>query len=302
MKRWVGTWLWRSVAALVLAGCGRTAITEPKTVRDAGVVVPKPTMPAREAVLTLVAIPASIEDSGAVTQVIATAALGGLPGSGVVRFNVQAGFLGGQTVALDALGRAVVAFRCPSSEDPSCQGQVLLEAEWTVEGRPVSTSVEITVIPRAPVVCQVEIPTALDISGGVFRFNSGLPLAAGRYRIQNLGGCLKYSIDQNWTVNALANGESSWWLVGATTSQQLLIPPGTVGYVQAPEGGVRDIGAFVRFEDCDAASSALPPLEFDFPGGLLGLWLRDPRYDDNVGGLNGRNPNWSLSKITSDCP
>lgn len=64
----------------------------------------------------------------------------------------------------------------------------------------------------------------------------------------------------------------------------------------------RWVGTWGWAGDRDAANSTLPPLEFDFAGGELGVWLRDARDDDNVEGLDGRNPTWSLSQITSACP
>lgn len=49
-------------------------------------------------------------------------------------------------------------------------------------------------------------------------------------------------------------------------------------------------GTFATFDDCVDANTAVPPVDFDFDGGPLGLWLSDYPYDDNTPGVNGRNP------------
>jgi hypothetical protein len=44
------------------------------------------------------------------------------------------------------------------------------------------------------------------------------------------------------------------------------------------------------------ANQALPPLDFEFDGGVLGVWLQDSPYSDNLAGENGKNPAWTLSR------
>jgi hypothetical protein len=131
---------------------------------------------------------------------------------------------------------------------------------------------------------------SLDLFGEVVSFGGGADLPAGRYRVTYVDGCMKYSSTQAWTIHAYASGSSGWWLVGASTADKVLMPPGTVGYATSN-------GAYAAFADCVAANLALPPAEFDFAGGPLGVWLQDSPYTDNVAGEGGRNPKWSLTLL-----
>jgi hypothetical protein len=45
----------------------------------------------------------------------------------------------------------------------------------------------------------------------------------------------------------------------------------------------------------------LPPIEFDFEGGPLGIWLADSNYGDNLSGVGGRNPSWKLTLLSGSC-
>jgi hypothetical protein len=131
----------------------------------------------------------------------------------------------------------------------------------------------------------------LDLFGTTVYFGGGEALPAGKYRLTYVDGCMKYASDQDWTIHAYANGGSAaWWIVGATSSERIVVPPGTVGYSSAN-------GAYATFDACVAANQALPPVEFDFPGGKLGVWLLDTQYTDNLAGVDGRNPKWNLSLL-----
>lgn len=131
----------------------------------------------------------------------------------------------------------------------------------------------------------------LDLFGTVVYFGEGATLPAGRYRATYVDGCMKYASSQDWTIHAYAGGEPfGWWFVGETSGTKIVPPPGTVGYSAAN-------GAFANFEDCVAANLALPPLEFDFAGGQIGVWLQDSPYTDNLAGQDGRNPKWQLSLL-----
>jgi hypothetical protein len=134
--------------------------------------------------------------------------------------------------------------------------------------------------------------TDLNLFGTPEYFNNGQPIPAGTYRLTYLDGCMKYGSGQGWTVNAYANGSDGWWLVGATTSDKILVLPGTVGY--AP-----DAGAFSDFASCVAASLLSPPVTFTHTGGVLGIWLQDSPYSDNTAGEDDRNPSWRLDGL--DC-
>ena len=66
--------------------------------------------------------------------------------------------------------------------------------------------------------------------------------------------------------------------------------PGTIG-----------ISTFTDFEACVAANAVLAPIDFEFGGGKLGVWLADNNYGDNVAGLDGRNPIWKLTLLDGTC-
>jgi hypothetical protein len=128
----------------------------------------------------------------------------------------------------------------------------------------------------------------LNLFGQPAYFDNGAVLPAGKYRLKYVDGCMQYGAGQNWTVQAYANGTDAFWLVGDTTSDKVILPPGTSGYDVST-------GAYLNFDDCVAANLAVPPLDFDFAGGKLGVWLQDTPYSDNVAGVNGDNPKWSLT-------
>jgi hypothetical protein len=129
-----------------------------------------------------------------------------------------------------------------------------------------------------------------DILGAVVRFAGGQRLPAGRYRVEYVDGCLKYSGSQGWSLNAYADGHDGWWLVGETTVDRVVVLPGTVGFIVGA-------GGFSTFGACVAENRTLPPIEFTFGGGKLGVWLADRPYHDNLSGEDGRNPVWRLIKL-----
>jgi hypothetical protein len=137
-------------------------------------------------------------------------------------------------------------------------------------------------------------PGMLDLFGQVAYFGDGGALPVGRYRVTYVDGCMKYSSSQDWTIHAYSSGSIAWWLVGRTTNDKFGLPPGTSGYSTAT-------GAFAVFDDCVAANLLLPPMEFEHDGGPIGIWLQDSPYSDNVAGLNGRNPAWSLTGLNVTC-
>jgi hypothetical protein len=141
--------------------------------------------------------------------------------------------------------------------------------------------------------CDFDATVVSDIFGQTVFINAGNPWPAGRYRITYVDGCMKYAaVGQDWSVNAYANGPDNFWLVDASHNL-LLVPPGTAGFL-AGQGG------FSLFDDCVAANHALQPIEFDFAGGALGVWLEDSPYSDNEVGEGGRNPTWRITSTT--CP
>lgn len=134
---------------------------------------------------------------------------------------------------------------------------------------------------------------SLDLFGQIVYFDNGKALPAGHYRVQYVDGCMKYSSAQDWAVQAYADGSDAFWLVGATSADRILVLPGTVGFMVGS-------GGFATFDECVATNLALPPTEFDFAGGPIGVWLSDSPYSDNVAGTGGRNPKWSLA-LLGDC-
>ena len=132
-----------------------------------------------------------------------------------------------------------------------------------------------------------------DIFGGVARFAGGQILPAGRYRVEYVDGCLKYSGSQGWSLNAYADGHDGWWLVGETTADRIVMLPGTVGFIVGA-------GGFSTFGACVAENRTRAPIEFTFRGGRLGVWLADEPYDDNLSGEDRRNPTWRLIKLSSN--
>lgn len=135
----------------------------------------------------------------------------------------------------------------------------------------------------------------LDLFGTPAYFNGGQPLPAGTYRITYLDGCMKYGGGQGWTVNAYAANAACWYVIGATTNDRIVVPPGTIGYAVGS-------GAYADFEDCVTASRQVPPVDFQLlQPSVLGVWLLDSPYSDNLPGLDNRNPKWQLSTVTSSC-
>jgi hypothetical protein len=139
--------------------------------------------------------------------------------------------------------------------------------------------------------CPFVATVVSDIFGATVFANPGAPWPAGRYRISYVDGCMKYAtVGQDWSVNAYANGSDGFWLVNGTHAQ-LLVMPGTVGFLVGQ-------GGFATFDECVTANHADAPLEFDFAGGELGVWLTDSPYTDNEVGEGGRNPTWQIASTT----
>jgi hypothetical protein len=104
---------------------------------------------------------------------------------------------------------------------------------------------------------------------------------------------MKYGPDQGWTVNAYPAGVGGdqWHLVATVSPPTDIVLPGNVGY-RVGAGGHTD------FEACVDASRNVPAVEFDFAGGPIGVRLADTPYDDNVSGIDERDPTWSLECVT----
>jgi hypothetical protein len=130
----------------------------------------------------------------------------------------------------------------------------------------------------------------LSLFGTPVFFNGGASVPAGEYLVNYVDGCVKYGGGQGWTVNAYDGGCCSWWVIGETTADKKVVPPGTIGYAVGS-------GAYAKFEDCVEASKKAPPKSITHTGGKLGIWLQDSPYSDNLSGEGGRNPKWRLSSV-----
>lgn len=276
----------RLFGALMLAGC-----SAPEGVAELSVTLSQPSF------------------SASITQLNGTVRAfdeKGLVGKGTVTFTVDIGTVEPTEGTLDGFGTAEFTWTCSER----CEAGGRVEANW----KPIGANATIRATKSASFVtlmtsdCVIGSATStatatnLSLFGTPTYFAGGAPIAAGTYRLKNNGGCLKYGAGQNWTVHAYANGVVSWWLVGETTSAPIGIPPGTVGFERVPGSADRDIGSFTDFNQCDAANRALPAQSFTHTGGKLGIWLKDEIYADNTAGEGGKNPSWTLSRITVDCP
>jgi hypothetical protein len=133
---------------------------------------------------------------------------------------------------------------------------------------------------------------SLDLFGSITYFAKGKVLPAGHYRVAYVDGCMKFNPVLPWSVNNAAS--SGWWLVGASSSERVVGLPGNTdnGFLSNLSG----------FAECVAKNQALPPKEFNFVGGKLGIWLDDGPYTDNQAGEGGRNPTWRLTLLVDACP
>ena len=133
----------------------------------------------------------------------------------------------------------------------------------------------------ADVVGQNSDPIGLQFPPVVY-YAAGAALPAGRYRVEYATGCF------NCCVTLL----DSFFLVGEDPGTRLLTLPG---------GGSGDVlGAPVA--RCPASETPYAPIDFDFAGGKLGVWLSDTVAADNQNGdgAGGRSPTWRLTRL--DCP
>jgi hypothetical protein len=121
------------------------------------------------------------------------------------------------------------------------------------------------------------------LGGTVTYFRQGADVPAGRYRISYVDGCMRYGPPVNWTVHNIGLGQ--WILVGGNSILGLGTVPGVAG------------AGYASFEDCVRESRKSSPLDVDFAGGKLGVQCTDYPLTDNIGGLDGRNPEWCLTPL-----
>ncbi|MBL8921460.1 MAG: hypothetical protein JNJ54_21550 [Myxococcaceae bacterium] len=242
--------------------------------------------------------PSTLRNNGSAAKVRVAALVGDSIGSGSVSLTASIGSLDAKQLTLDGFGSAETSYLCDVTLKPECQGSARISAQWMNGAELVEASATVRLTDGMVMRPACDFGTArstattstLDLFGQTVFFNNGAALPAGRYSLRYTDGCMKYASDQGWTIHAYADGRSAWWLVGATPSSTIVMPPGTVGFAAGS-------GAFSAFTDCVVANRALATKEFDFAGGVLGIWLRDMPYADNIVGEGGRNPSWQLTTV-----
>jgi hypothetical protein len=214
---------------------------------------------------------------------------------------------------------------CPSASttfsviasDTPVEAVELAQAAQTASGRiaalvPTCTDAGVAAVaqcklapgPKCELARGVVLPEDLtvDVPGASIRyFAGGAPLPAGRYRLSYVDGCNTYGIFIGWTVHGAkaVPGVFSCSLIGADDAA-FAFTPGTELY---PETGVGEVASYA---ECVAANCDLAPLDFDFPGGKLGV-LRDGGGTlgaiDDLGGESegGRSPTFRLTLLDA-CP
>ena len=135
--------------------------------------------------------------------------------------------------------------------------------------------------------------TDLNLFGTPEYFNNGQPIPAGSYRLTYVDGCMMYGPGQGWTVNAYANGSDGWWLVGATTSDKILVLPGTIR-LRARRGRL------LGLRQLRGGQPPGPPGDLHAHRRRPGhLWVARQPYTDNTAGENDRNPSWQASTAST---
>ena len=137
--------------------------------------------------------------------------------------------------------------------------------------------------------------------GVVQYFVDGAALPPGRYRLQYVDGCTRYDLPTaGWTIHgALGDvvlGTGAYWLIDERDTL-VVLTPGTAG-VSAGTGPY-PFTAYATYDECVAANCALPSVEFDFAGGVLGLRLGGGIEFAYISGetVGGRAPTFRLSRL-----
>lgn len=149
----------------------------------------------------------------------------------------------------------------------------------------------------------IELPE--DVTAGpvgvVQHFANGAALPSGRYRLQYVDGCAKYDLPgAGWTVHgALGDvvlGNGAYWLIDED-DELVVLTPGTGGVSVGT--GPYPYTAYATYEECVAANCALPSVDFDFAGGVLGLRLGEGVPFAYISGetAGGRAPTFRLSHL-----
>lgn len=135
------------------------------------------------------------------------------------------------------------------------------------------------------VMVQVTSPDTIQPPAPVY-FAAGADLPSGRYRITYLDGCFQVTpFVFGWIAQHDVLDRGVWVVSGSTSDKRFRAPPRP--------------GSHPTFQACVAAGRDSPPIDFDFGGGKLGVWLNDSPYNDNVAGEGGVNPTFRLEFL---CP
>jgi len=134
--------------------------------------------------------------------------------------------------------------------------------------------------------------------GDFTMLNPNMP--AGTYTMTYVGGCMRYCTDPitcGWTVNS---GQLDGWYLGTAPGDARMPMPGAAGLSTDCFGQVAGQScAFETYDECVEYGKTLSPVEFTFPGGMLGFWLLEANLSDNVLGttqVGGINPLWTIQK------
>jgi len=123
------------------------------------------------------------------------------------------------------------------------------------------------------------------------------PTDAGYYLVKYTDGCMKFNPLWFWSVQAVTDGEYTWFLVGDNDREnQLAVLPGTVGFYPGQGPTPRDQPGFQTFAACVTANKALPPIVINHADDTpLGIHLADHPYTDNREGEGQVNPTWTIT-------
>jgi hypothetical protein len=153
----------------------------------------------------------------------------------------------------------------------------------------------------------------VDVQGATTHyFAGGASLPRGRYRVAYVDGCLTagttaLGLGVGWSVHGTKKmlGVMSCYLV-SDSGTPITFTPGSVGAFVGPDLDAGQ-GAAPTYNDCIVANcGAATPVDFDFPGGRLGV-ARDGGTVlgaiDDLGreSVGGRSPTFRLTSLDGTC-
>jgi hypothetical protein len=127
------------------------------------------------------------------------------------------------------------------------------------------------------------------------------PTPTGKYLVKYADGCMRYNPLWWWSVNAVEDGEFTWFLMEADDQT---VMPGTFGFFNNAAGGPtpRDKPGFPTQAECIAANLLEPAIVVDHAGNdRIGVKLFDHPHTDNritdkmTGPMGGKRPAWNIT-------